>query len=120
MVPVAAGIYAVCQGTIPWKPKYAVCAIPSERLFFLFNSKAYRPGSLGLLEVTVQEAGFLRYKSFLDTGLLISFEPKALRDCMAAGHVWPTAPELRQRIKDAVAFHKMIPRMYEQVILATF
>lgn len=121
MLPVAAAVYAFCNAIDPPKMKYGVCAIPEERLFFLFNSRAlHGPTKIAMIEVTPVAAPFLKHDSFLDTGILLPMSPEHIQEAMTRNKVWDIAPELRSAIKHKVQFHGLLPGRYERLVLGSF
>lgn len=118
---VATAVRAFCVSTIPQKPKYAICAIPGDLLFFLFNSAPSNgPTRIAMIEVVPEREPFLQHKSFLDTASLIPFEQQALDAAVKSGQCWSISHDLREAIKQKVAFHGQLRQMYESFVLANF
>jgi hypothetical protein len=121
MVPVASAVYAVCCSTIPRKPKFGICVVPEELLFFLFNSVHKNPATAhAAIQVSPDQAPFLKKACFLDTGLLLPFALDDIDFAIRKGKVWPVPHDLRETIKGKVSFHGILARKYENLVLQNF
>ena len=121
MVPVASAVYAFCCSTIPKKTKYGICAVPDELLFFLFNSvHKNRSTAHAAIQVSPDQAPFLKKTCFLDTGLLLPFASDDIGSAIRQGKVWPVPSDLREAIKGRVSFHGILAGKYEKIVLQNF